>query len=269
MQNTAFTPEEAKMRRRRLLAVLGTGWAALATREPMAQQRGPALVAVAASVQGAMEDIAPAWMRSTGHRVRITYGSSGNFVRQIQQGLPVELFLSADEAFALKLADAGLTRDRGVIYASGRLALLVARESAIGLDPQLQGLKSAWPTVRKFAIANPELAPYGKAAREVLQTVGLWEPVVPKLVLGENIAQATQFVATGAAQAGITALSLVTGNRAPGLDRYIGLPDNLHAPLRQRMVLLAQAGSAATAFYEYLQSSPAKALLRRHGFAVE
>jgi molybdate transport system substrate-binding protein len=92
---------------------------------------------------------------------------------------------------------------------------------------------------------------------------------VPKLVLGENIAQATQFVATGAAQAGITALSLVTGNRAPSLGRYVALPDNLHAPLRQRMVLLAQAGPAATAFYEYLQSSPAKALLRRHGFAVE
>jgi molybdate transport system substrate-binding protein len=223
-------------------------------------------VAVAASVQRAMEVIAPSWMRATGHRISVTYGSSGNFVRQIQQGLPVELFLSADEDFALQLADAGLARDRGTVYAYGRLALIVDKGSAIVLDPQLQGLKAGWAAVQKFAIANPELAPYGKAAREVLQTVGLWELAQAKLVLGENIAQATQFVATGAAQAGITALALVSGNEAAFTGRYLPLPDTLHAPLRQRMVLLKQAGPAAVAFHQYLQSAPAAAVLRRHGF---
>jgi molybdate transport system substrate-binding protein len=257
------------MRRRGVLTVLGIGWPVFAGRAAVGQEQGPALVAVAASVQRAMEEIAPAWMRSTGHRLRITYGSSGNFVRQIQQGLAVELFLSADESFVLRLADAGLTRDGGAIYASGRLALLLAKDSAITLDPQLQGLKAGWPSVHKFAIANPELAPYGRAAREALQSVGLWEAAQRKLVLGENVAQATQFVTTGSAQAGLTALSLLLGNEAAGLGRYLALPDSLHAPLRQRMVLLKQASPAATALYEHLQSEAAKAVLMRHGFGAE
>jgi molybdate transport system substrate-binding protein len=257
------------MRRRELL---GTGMAGLALMvggPAAAQQVRPTLIAVAASVQGAMEEIAGAWTRETGQRLNIAYGASGNFARQIQQGLPAELFLSADEGFALKLAEAGLARDTGVVYASGRLALLVPKASTLELDPQLRGLKAGWGTVRKFAIANPELAPYGKAAREVLQAAGLWEQVQDKLVLGENIGQATQFVTTGAAQAGITALSLLTESEAGRNSRHVALPDSLHAPLRQRMVLLKRAGPAAAAFYQHLQSAPAKALLRKHGFTAE
>lgn len=257
------------MQRRRLLTVLAASSTALAGGPATARAGRPAPVAVAASVQRAMEEIAAQWMRASGRRVSITYGSSGNLVRQIQQGLPAELFLSADEGFALRLADAGLARGRGVIYARGRLALLTAKQSGIALDAQLQGLKDGWARVRKFAIANPELAPYGRAAREVLHSVGLWEAVQPKLVIGDNIAQATQFVATGAAEAGITALSLLAGAEAASLGRHVTLPDTLHAPLRQRMVLLAQAGAAATALYEYLQTEPAKAVFRRHGFGTD
>lgn len=248
---------------------LAAGCAAMGARLATAQDARPALVAVAASVQGAMDEIAGAWTRETGQRLNISYGSSGNLARQIQQGLPAELFLSADEGFALKLAEAGLARDAGVIYASGRLALVVPKGSTLELDPQLRGLKAGWPSIRKFAIANPELAPYGKAAREILQSVGLWEQAQTKLVLGENIGQATQFVTTGAAQAGITALSLVTESDAGRNSRFIALPDSLHAPLRQRMVLLQRAGPAAAAFYQYLQAAPAKALLRKHGFTAE
>src|SRR5688500_2755435 len=123
------------MKRRQLVVALGSAWTGV-----FAQGREP-LIAVAASMQRAMEEIAQPWLRSTGHRVSFVYGASGNFVRQIQQGLPVELFLSADEDFALKLADAGLTRDKGVIYGSGRLALIVAKGSLIPLDPELKGLK--------------------------------------------------------------------------------------------------------------------------------
>lgn len=257
------------MRRRDVLTGLGAGWTGLAGAAVATRDRRPSLVAAAASVQRVMEEIAPAWMRSSGHRISITYGSSGNLVRQIQQGLPAELFLAADEPFALKLVDDGLTRDRGVVYANGRLALLVARGSGIALDPRLDGVKTAWSVVRKFAIANPELAPYGKAAREVLQALQLWERAQAKLVIGENIAQATQFVASGAAQAGITALSLVTQNARVNLGGYLALPESLHAPLRQRMVLLKQAGPASTALYEYLRSPPAKAVFRRHGFGID
>lgn len=254
------------MRRRELIAALAAA-SALGARAADGRAR-PALVAVAASVQSAMEEIAAQWMRATGSQLSLTYGASGNFVRQIQQGLPAELFLCADEEFALKLLDLGLARDRGVIYASGRLALFVAKDSPITLDAQLRGLKEGWGSVRKFAIANPELAPYGRAAREALQTAGWWEQAQAKLVLGESIAQATQFVSTGAAQAGMTALSVLAQSEAGRTGRFIDLPDNLHAPLRQRMVLMKQAGPAATAFYEYLQTAPAKAVLRRHGFAA-
>jgi molybdate transport system substrate-binding protein len=257
------------MRRREVLGSGISGLALMAGRPAAAQEVRPALIAVAASVQGAMEEIAGAWTRETGLRLNIAYGASGNFVRQIQQGLPAELFLSADEGFALKLAEAGLARDTGAIYASGRLALVVPKTSTLALDPQLRGLKAGWASVRKFAIANPELAPYGKAAREVLQAAGLWEQAQDKLVLGENIGQATQFVTTGAAQAGITALSLLTESEAGRNSRYVALPDSLHAPLRQRMVLLKRAGPAAAAFYRHLQSAPAKALLRKHGFTAE
>ena len=256
------------MRRRELLSALA-GSPLLIGGVAAAQQPRPALVVVAASVQRAMEEIVPVWTRVTGHRLSLIYGSSGNLVRQIQQGLNAELFLSADEEFALKLADAGLTQGRGVVYASGRVALLVAPGAAIELDAQLQGLKAAWPRVRKFAIANPELAPYGRAAREVLQSAGLWAQAQGKLVLGDNVAQATQFVASGAAQAGLTALSLVSHDAAAQLGRHLALPVGLHAPLHQRMVLLRRAGPAATAFYQYLQSPDARAVLRRHGFAVE
>jgi molybdate transport system substrate-binding protein len=254
------------MRRRALVAALASAWAF----EAIAADGGirPALIAVAASVQGAMEEIAAAWTRATGFQLSLSYGSSGNFVRQIQQGLPAELFLSADEDFALKLLELGLARDRGVIYASGRLALFVAKDSPIALDPQLRGLKEGWGGVRKFAIANPELAPYGRAAREVLQSAGLWEQAQAKLVLGESIAQATQFVATGAAQAGITALSTLLQSEAGRTGRFIALPDDVHAPLRQRMVLTKKAGPAATALYAYLQTEAAKAVLRRHGFTA-
>jgi molybdate transport system substrate-binding protein len=234
----------------------------------VAQARRPVLVAVAASVQRAMEELARGWMQSSGERLELVYGSSGNFVRQIQQGFPAEVFLSADEGFAQRLVDAGLTRGPGEIYARGRLALLLAGGSAIALDAQLRGLKQGWGSVAHFAIANPELAPYGRAAREVLQTVGLWEAAQQKLVMGESIAQATQFVATGAAQAGLTALSLLSGARSSGLGPYIAMSDALHAPLAQRMVLLRSAGPVAAAFYGYLQTAAARVVLQRHGFAA-
>jgi molybdate transport system substrate-binding protein len=180
-----------------------------------AQPGEPVRVAAASDLKFVLSLLLARFQSDTGQRVEASFGSSGSFARQIQQGLPVELFMSADEALVFQLADAGLTRsgdaapavERGVLYAVGRIALYLPRNSPIALDAELKGLQAQWPQVRKFAIANPEHAPYGRAAREALQQLGLWELVLPKLVLGENISQATQFVATGAAQAGITALA--------------------------------------------------------------
>lgn len=230
----------------------------------------PAIVRVlaASDLKFALADIIGTFERETGHRVAVTLGSSGNFQRQIQQGLPADLFMSADEAFVFSLADAGLTRDRGVQYATGRLALITPAASALPLDPALQGVRTHGAQISKFAIAHPEHAPYGRAAREALQTLGLWSALQPKLVLGDNIAQATQFVATGAAEAGLTALSLALAPEIATRTRHVPLPDRLHAPLRQRMVLLKGASPAAAAFYGYLQGEVARAVLRRYGFAV-
>lgn len=238
----------------------------------------PVRLLAASDLKFALAQVLSQFELETGHRVEASFGSSGNFARQIQQGLPADLFMSADEGFVYQLANAGLTRsiptpaglvpDRGALYALGRIALYVPINSPIALDAGLQGLKAQWPQVSKFAIANPEHAPYGRAAREALQKLGLWELVQPKLVLGENIAQATQFVVTGAAQAGITALSLAIAPELARVGRHVALSETLHAPLRQRMVLLKSASPAVLALYAYLQGAAARQVLRAFGFSV-
>jgi molybdate transport system substrate-binding protein len=224
------------------------------------------LVAAAANLQPVLAELIPLFERQQKRRITLNTGSSANLVRQIQQGLPAELFLSADEDFAFRLADAGLTSDRGVVYATGRIALVVPADSTLPLDPQLKGLAAGLAGVNKFAIANPELAPYGKAAVQALQKQGLWPALQGKIVLGESIAQATQYVSTGAAQAGITALSLALAPELASRVRYVVVADDLHAPVRQRMVLMKSAGPAARAFYEFLQSPEAKAVMTRYGY---
>jgi molybdate transport system substrate-binding protein len=176
--------------------------------------------------------------------------------------------MSADEDFVFQLSAAGLTQGRGVLYAVGRIAAVVQAGSAVQLDASLNGLREAWPQVQHFAIANPQHAPYGRAARQALERLGLWEMARPKLVLGENIAQATQFVTSGAAQAGITALSLALAPEVRTLARHVVLPASLHEPLRQRMVLLKGARPGAEDFYNFLQGAPARRIFERYGFAA-
>jgi molybdate transport system substrate-binding protein len=233
-------------------------------------------VAAASDLKFVLALLLAQFEQETGIKVEASFGSSGNFARQIQQGLPVDLFMSADESWVEQLAQAGFTRsvpsaagpvrDRGVIYGLGRIALYVPRESTLGLDSALTGLRAGWTQVEKFAIANPEHAPYGRAAREALEKLGMWELVKPKLVLGENIAQATQFVATGAAQAGITALSLALAPEVARRGRHVALPAGLHSPLHQRMVLTRSAPTLAQQLYDYLQTAPARVLFKKYGF---
>lgn len=238
----------------------------------MAQTAGPAggktLVAAASDLKFALTEVAEQLERDTPHRYALNMGSSGTFAQQLRQGLPAELFLSADERYVFELADAGLTQDRGSLYAVGRIALFAPLMSTLRLDAELKGIKDQWDSFNKFAMANPVHAPYGRAAQQALQQLGLWDMVQTKLVLGENISQATQFVATGAAQVGITALSLALAQQVAKVGRHVLLPADLHAPLRQRMVLMKNAGPAARALYNYLQSDKAQATLQNYGFTI-
>ena len=272
------------MRRRtwlsRAIRRLGAGGVWLAGVRAARATTGTTLrVAAASDLKFVLTQLIARFQHETGLAVEASFGSSGNFSSQIRQGLPVDLFMSADESWVEQLAQAGFTRrlpgagadgrDRGVIYGHGRIALYVPRESTLQLDPALSGLRSGWPRVHKFAIANPEHAPYGRAARQALERLGMWDLVRPKLVLGENIAQATQFVATGAAQAGITAFSLALAPEVAARGRHVALPATLHEPLRQRMVLTRTAAPHARQLYDFLQTGPARELFKKFGFEYQ
>lgn len=227
-------------------------------------------VAAASDLKFALDEIAGAWARETGKSLRLSYGSSGNFHRQILQGAPFELFLSADEAYVYELARAGRLEDEGVPYAIGRIVLFAPTGSA--LSPA-EGLASLGRLARdrrlgKVAIANPAHAPYGRAAREALQAAGVWDRVQAHLVLGENVAQAAQFATTGNATAGIFAYSLTFAPAVVGKGTFALIPEGAHAPLLQRMALVRGASNDARAFYRHLQTAQARAILERHGFSI-
>ncbi len=233
----------------------------------------PVRVAAASDLKFALTALCQNFTQATGQAVDLQFGSSGNLARQITQGLPLDIFMSADEALVFSLFDGGLTPDKGALYGTGRIALILPKNSALQLPKNeseaRSGLANQLQPIRKFAIANPEHAPYGRAAKEALQNLGLWEPLQAKLVLGDNISQATQFVTSGAAQAGITALSLALAPEvAQQSGNYWLIPANLHAPLKQRMVLLKSAQPSAKALFEYLQTPAAKALLAKYGFSA-
>ena len=227
-------------------------------------------VAAASDLKFVLEDIATRFRADTKREVRLAFGSSGNFYRQIVQGAPYQLFLSADEDFVDRLHEAGLTADRGVLYAIGRIVLFAPTGSPLEVDDRAAGLKAALAgnRIRRFAIANPEHAPYGRAAEQALRKLGLWEALREKRVLGENVSQAAQFATSGSAQGGIFAYSLALSPEVAKRGRFVLLPEHLHSPLRQRMVLLKGAGETARSFFAYLQQPPARRTFAEHGFTV-
>jgi molybdate transport system substrate-binding protein len=228
------------------------------------------LVAAAANVKYALDDIVAAFGRDTGHTLRVSYGGTGNLAQQIENGAPFELFVAADEAAIERLAAAGYARDGGVVYAVGRLALFVPRGSTLAIDGTLADLKAAVADgrLKRFAIASPEHAPYGRAARQALERAGVWESIRARLVLGESVAQAMQFAAAGDAQGGLVPLALASAPALRTRGSYVAIPDAMHAPLRQRMALMQRAGAAAIAFEAYLRGPVARDILVRHGYAV-
>jgi molybdate transport system substrate-binding protein len=228
------------------------------------------VIAAAADLQFALEEVAQAFTADTGLEVKLGFGSSGNFARQIRQGAPFELYLSADEQYVLDLARDGFTVDQGTLYAIGRIVLIRPHGSPLAADGSLEDLANAIEDGRvdKFAIANPEHTPYGVAAMQALQDRGLWAAIEPKLVLGENVSQAAQFALSGSTQGGIIAYSLALAPRVSGQGDFELIPEEWHEPLRQRMALLKNAGPVARRFYAYVQTPPARAIFRKYGFVL-
>ncbi len=228
------------------------------------------VIAAAADLKFAVTEIAAAFEAETGQKVEVTFGSTGTFATQIPEGAPFQMFMAADESYVAKLAADGLTRDEGTLYALGRIVMMVPNGSSLAADGSLESLKAALAagTISHFAIANPDHAPYGVRAKEALQHAGLWEAIQPKLVLGENVAQAAQFATSGDAQGGIIAYALALSPEVAKLGQYELIPADWHAPLNQRMVLLKSAGPVAEAFYAYINAPAARAIMQKYGFAL-
>jgi len=228
-------------------------------------------VAAAADLKFALDAAVPDFRKSRPDvDVKVTYGSSGSFFAQIESGAPFDLFLSADVDYPEKLAARGLTVPGSeFLYATGRIVVWVRKESP--LDVAGQGLSAlTGPSVKKVAIANPRHAPYGRAAEAALKSLGAWDAVREKLVFGENVAQAAQFVESGAADAGIVALSLALAPEMAVKGRWAEIPPSAHPPLRQGGVILKSSASpdAAKVFRDYLVGPAGRAVLTRYGFAL-
>lgn len=230
----------------------------------------PPVIAAASDLHFALEEIATAFTAETGQAVSLTFGSTGNFARQIREGAPFQMFLAADEAFVLDLARDGFTRDDGRLYAEGRIVLLVPKGSSLAADGSLAAVREALKAgqIGRFAIANPEHAPYGLRAEQALRHAGLWDAIQPHLVLGENVSQAAQFALSGNAEGGIVAYSLALAPELAEQGDYALIPQDWHTPLLQRMVLLNAAGPVAEAFYAYMSTAPARAVMTRYGFSL-
>jgi molybdate transport system substrate-binding protein len=231
----------------------------------LSAQAGEVQVAAAANLAPAIEKIAAAFARDTGHQARVSLGSTGQFYAQVRYGAPFEVLLAADEETPRRLESDGLAqRGSRFTYAIGRLVLWSATPGVVdGAGEVLHR-----PAAGKLAIANPRLAPYGAAAVEVLGKLDVFPAWQPRFVLGESIAQAYQFTATGNARLGFVALSQVAdGGRITRGSGWI-VPASLHAPIRQDAVLLNRGAgkAAAAAFLQYLRGDAARAILRDAGY---
>lgn len=224
-----------------------------------------ALVAVAANFTKPMTEIAAEFQKATGHEAKLSFGPSGKFVSQMQNGAPFEVFLSADESNPLKLEQSGVTvTGSRFVYALGKLVLWSVTPGLVDDRGEVLG----YGNFKHIAIADPKLAPYGVAAMEVLKNLGLTEKLQPLTVWGENIAQTQQFVSSGNAELGFIALSQVIENgKIAGGSGWI-VPAERYAPIKQSAVLMTVGAEnpAATALLDFLKSEPALAIIEKYGY---
>jgi molybdate transport system substrate-binding protein len=226
-------------------------------------------VAAAADLQFVMQEVAARFQKETGKTVSLTYGSSGNFFQQIQNGAPFDMFFSANLDYAQKLEAARLTEPGSFYqYARGKIVIWVRNESKLDLSSGMQALLD--PSVKKIAVANPQHAPYGQAAVEAMKKENIYDKVKDKFVLGENISQTASFVVSGAADAGIVALSLSLSPNMKDKGRYDEIPSGDYTPIEQACVILGSSKKkeAARQLLEFIKTPPIAELFRSYGFDV-
>jgi molybdate transport system substrate-binding protein len=226
-------------------------------------------VAAAADLQFVMQDIGARFQSETGKSVKLIYGSSGNFAQQLQNGAPFDMFFSANLDYPKQLEAAGLT-EPGTIYryAMGKIVIWVANDSKLDVSSGLRALLD--PSAKKIAIANPEHAPYGKAAVAAMQKEGIYDQVKEKFVLGENISQTASFVVSGSADVGIVALSLALSPNMKDKGRYAEVPAGDYPPIEQACVIMRSSKNKTVAaqFQKFIQSPAIRELFQKYGFAI-
>lgn len=224
-------------------------------------------VAAAADLKFALNEIVERFTEAhPADEVQVVYGSSGKFSTQIRQGAPYDLYFSADIEFPRELARSGFAASEVTPYAMGRIVLWMPGHDVRNITLS----RLAQSDIKRIAIANPKHAPYGKRAEEALRAAGIWEQVHTKLVFGENIAHAAQFVQTGNAQAGIIALALARNPELVRQGSYRVIPDSLHKPLEQGFIITKRAAgnTVARRFADYMQSPAARTIMTRYGFVL-
>lgn len=224
-------------------------------------------IAAAADLKFAMAEVVDKFRANRpGDQIEAIYGSSGKFFTQIKNGAPFDMYFSADIAFPRELQKQGLSAGATHPYAIGRIVLWSLKPELA--KTALKDLPKA--AIRKFAIANPLHAPYGLRAKEAMARQGIWAAMERKLVMGENIAHTAQFIDTGAAEAGIVALALVLSPTMAGKGAWTLIPDAWHEPLEQGYVITKRAAGnrLATDFANYMDSEPARVIMRRYGFVL-
>ncbi len=228
------------------------------------------VVAAAADLSTALKQIGDAYEKNTGVKVKFSFGASGALTQQIQNGAPFDVFFSADMDYPRQLIAAGEADDASLYqYAVGKLVLWVPADSSLDLEHQGMNVLLD-PSVKKVAIANPQHAPYGRAAVAALKHAGVYDHVADRLVLGENVAQAAQFVESGNAQVGFVALAHAAAPGMQGKGKYWEVPAELYSALAQGAVVLShsQHRKEATEFVEYIKTKEAAEVLRKYGFTV-
>ncbi len=225
-------------------------------------------VSAASDLTQAFTEVGQQFEAQTGTKVVFNFGSTGQLTQQIEQGAPVDLFAAANISYIETLEKQGLIlADTKQVYGRGRIVLWTRADSPLKLERVEDLLK---PDVQRIAIANPDHAPYGVAAREALQTAGIWDAVQPKLVLGENIGQAYQYAETGNVDVGIIALSLVVPAAAGEAGRYVLIPETLHRPLDQACAVIKATAHEpeARAFAAFVAGALGREIMRRYGFVL-